>query len=78
MATSWINTEDRLPEQVEDQFGFIVSSWVLARCRDGSAWVATLRRYRVFEDEIEPARWIARGPDGYELRDVVAWTEIPA
>lgn len=75
--SAWINTAERLPEMVDDGLD-LESVWVLARTAGDEVYVAHLRQLYPLYDEPESPVWIARGPDGYELTDVIEWTEIPA
>lgn len=71
--TSWINCNDRLPEMANDGFGARESAWVLVRTRAQRVFVARLRQL-----EDSTPEWIMRGPDGYEMPNVVEWCEVPA
>lgn len=73
MATTWINTADRLPAINQNE----ESDWVLVRLATGAVYVAQLRESVWGADDIR-TEWIERGQDGYELTNVEAWTEIPA
>lgn len=78
--SAWINTDERLPELVDDGYD-LESAWVLARTDGGEVYVARLRQSRDWSYipvQLFPAAWIARGPDGYQLGNVVAWAEIPS
>lgn len=77
--SAWINCAERLPELIPDEFDR-ESRWVLVRTAapQSEVYVAHLRQLWEYDDTPRAPEWIARGPDGYELENVVEWTEIPA
>lgn len=73
----WTRCEDALPEMLPDDPGAwrLESDYVLVRCDAGEVWVARYCTYPNEHDGISPA-WVIRGPDGYELDDVIEWKVI--
>lgn len=77
--SAWISCTDRLPEMVSDDGFDRLSDWFLVRQAAGAVYVARLHRMLDpgDQDDATPV-WFARGQESRDLREVVAWAEIPA